>query len=63
MAGPQFYNVPEVAEILRISKTSVHRMIHAEQLPAVKVGTRFRIPVHGVQSYLERNVFFPKDVA
>ena len=37
----QFLTVAEVASIMRVSKMTVYRMVHAGELPAIRVG---RIP-------------------
>ncbi|HEY4005286.1 MAG TPA: helix-turn-helix domain-containing protein [Pseudonocardia sp.] len=36
--------VAEVAGMWRVSKMTVLRMVHSEQLDALRVGHRFRIP-------------------
>jgi excisionase family DNA binding protein len=47
-----FLTVAEVAKIMRVSKMTVYRMVHAGELPAVRVGRSFRVPEHAVQDYL-----------
>jgi excisionase family DNA binding protein len=44
--------VAEVAEILRLSKMTVYRMVNSGVLPALKVGRSVRIPKHVVDEYL-----------
>lgn len=39
-----FLTVAEVAQQLRVSKMTIYRMIHAGELPALKVGKSFRVP-------------------
>ena len=42
---PKFMTVPEAADILRVSKMTVYRMIHRDppELEAIRVGRSFRI--------------------
>ena len=47
-----FLTVAEVAKIMRVSKITVYRMVHAGELPAVRVGRSFRVPESAVQDYL-----------
>lgn len=47
-----FLTVAEVATIMRVSKMTVYRMVHAGELPAVRVGRSFRVPESAVQDYL-----------
>ena len=52
----QFLTVAEVASIMRVSKMTVYRMVHAGELPAIRVGRSFRVPQDAVDKYL-RNSF------
>ena len=47
-----FLTVAEVATIMRVSKMTVYRMVHAGELPAVRVGRSFRVPESAVTDYL-----------
>ena len=38
--APQFYTVAEVAELTRVSRMTVYRMVHSGELPAVRFGHR-----------------------
>jgi excisionase family DNA binding protein len=49
----RFLTVAEVAAIMRVSKMTVYRLVHAGELPAVRVGRSFRVPEKAVHSYLE----------
>lgn len=42
--APQFYTVAEVAELTRVSRMTVYRMVHAGELPAVRFGSSYRVP-------------------
>jgi excisionase family DNA binding protein len=48
-----FLTVQEVASILRVSTMTVYRLIHAGDLPAVRVGRSFRVRDVDVDGYLQ----------
>lgn len=48
----KFLTVAEVAEVMRVSKMTVYRLVHAGTLPAIQVGRSFRIPEQAVTDYL-----------
>jgi excisionase family DNA binding protein len=48
----KFLTVAEVAAVMRVSKMTVYRMVHAGELPAVRVGRSFRVPEQAVHDYL-----------
>ncbi|HHU09254.1 MAG TPA: helix-turn-helix domain-containing protein [Intrasporangiaceae bacterium] len=50
-----FLTVAEVATIMRVSKMTVYRMVHAGELPAVRVGRSFRVPESAVEDYLRES--------
>lgn len=56
-AKVQFLTVAEVAAMMRVSKMTVYRLVHAGELPAVRVGRSFRVPEAAVHGYLE-NAYF-----
>jgi excisionase family DNA binding protein len=47
-----FLTVAEVASVMRVSKMTVYRLVHAGDLSAVRVGRSFRVPERAVQDYL-----------
>lgn len=47
-----FLTVAEVAAIMRVSKMTVYRMVHAGEMSAVRVGRSFRVPEQAVHDYL-----------
>ena len=53
----QFLTVAEVAAMMRVSKMTVYRLVHAGELPAVRVGRSFRVPEVAVHRYLD-NAYF-----
>jgi excisionase family DNA binding protein len=50
----RFLTVAEVAAMMRVSKMTVYRMLHAGELPAARVGRSFRVPQSAVDDYLRR---------
>lgn len=51
--SPRFMTVNEVAEVMRVSKMTVYRLIHAGELPAIRVGKSFRVPQGAVEQLLD----------
>jgi excisionase family DNA binding protein len=49
----RFLTVAEVASIMRVSKMTVYRLVHAGELPAIRVGRSFRVPENAVHDYLQ----------
>ena len=52
-----FLTIAEVAEIMRVSKMTVYRLVHAGEMPAVRVGRSFRVYESAVNEYLEASVY------
>lgn len=52
LTGVKFLTVAEVAALMRVSKMTVYRLVHAGDLTAVRVGRSFRVPEHSVHAYL-----------
>lgn len=52
VADLSFMTVAEVAALMRVSKMTVYRLVHSEELPAVRVGRSFRVPQQAVHDYL-----------
>lgn len=48
LADVRFVTVSEVAELMRVSRMTVYRMIHAGELPAIRFGRSFRVPESAV---------------
>lgn len=53
----KFLTVAEVADIMRVSKMTVYRLVHSGELPAVRVGRSFRVNESAVSEYLESSVY------
>ena len=51
----RFLTVAEVAGMMRVSKMTVYRLVHAGRLPAVRVGRSFRVPEQAVDDYLRES--------
>jgi excisionase family DNA binding protein len=51
-----FLTVAEVAAVMRVSKMTVYRLVHAGDLAAVRVGRSFRVPRHAVDDYLRQGL-------
>ena len=56
LAEVRFLTVAEVATIMRVSKMTVYRMVHAGELPAIRVGRSFRVPEDEVHTYLRSSL-------
>ncbi|MEZ2388447.1 helix-turn-helix domain-containing protein [bacterium RCC_150] len=52
-SNARFMTVAEVAEVLRVSKMTVYRLVHAGEMPAVRFGRSFRVPEEAVTQYLQ----------
>lgn len=52
-ADAKFMTVTEVAEMMRVSRMTVYRMIHAGELPAVRFGRSYRVPENAVEEILQ----------
>lgn len=48
----RFLTVAEVAEVMRVSRMTVYRLVHAGEMPAVRVGKSFRVPENALSQYL-----------
>jgi excisionase family DNA binding protein len=44
----------KVAEVMRVSKMTVYRLVHSGELPAVRVGRSFRVEERAVHDYLDK---------
>ena len=53
LAEMRFLTVAEVAEVMRVSRMTVYRLVHSGEVPAVRVGRSFRVPERAVHEYLQ----------
>lgn len=51
-ANARFMTVAEVAEVMRVSKMTVYRLVHSGELPAVRFGRSYRVPENAVEDFL-----------
>lgn len=54
--APRFVTVAEVANVMRVSKMTVYRMIHAGDIPAIRVGKSFRVPQQAVEQIMSQGI-------
>ncbi|HTN56312.1 excisionase family DNA binding protein [Microbacterium sp. W4I4] len=52
----RFLTVAEVAELMRVSKMTVYRLVHAGELPAIRFGRSYRVPESAVADALNRPI-------
>jgi excisionase family DNA binding protein len=52
---PQIMTIDEAAKYLRIHKSTMYRLIKKKQIPAIKVGGRWRFRKDKIDSWLSRN--------
>ncbi|MCA4133147.1 helix-turn-helix domain-containing protein [Arthrobacter sp. M4] len=52
-SNARFLTVAEVAQVLRVSKMTVYRLVHSGEMPAVRFGRSFRVPEQAVEQYLK----------
>lgn len=53
-SGEELLTVAEVSAMLRVSKMTIYRMVHAGEMTHVRVGRSFRIPADAVRRILGR---------
>lgn len=52
----QLLTVQEAAQLLKTTRQQIRKMIANEELPAVKVGREWRIPMESIHMFLEENL-------
>ncbi|WP_404446032.1 helix-turn-helix domain-containing protein [Microbacterium marinum] len=52
----RFLTVAEVADLMRVSKMTVYRLVHSGELPAVRFGRSYRVLETAVTEALQRPV-------
>ena len=55
----RYLTVVEVAEVMRVSKMTVYRLLHSGEMPGVRVGRSFRVPADALDAYLRSSVAKP----
>ena len=48
----RYLTVAEVADMMRLSRMTVYRLVHGGELPAIRVGRSFRVPQDALEAYL-----------
>lgn len=56
LSEARFLTVAEVAEVMRVSRMTVYRLVHSGELPAVRFGRSFRVPESAVTEAVNRPV-------
>lgn len=56
MGISELFTVKEAAELLKTSRVQIRKMIQNGELPAVKVGREYRIPLVCLKEYIEANL-------
>ncbi|HEY9478313.1 MAG TPA: helix-turn-helix domain-containing protein [Microbacteriaceae bacterium] len=56
LSDVRFLTVAEVAEMMRVSKMTVYRLVHSGELPAIRFGRSFRVPESAVQSAIDNHI-------
>jgi excisionase family DNA binding protein len=57
LSDVKLLTVAEVAAAMRVSKMTVYRLVHAGDLPALRVGRSFRVPEAAVDDYLRKSFY------
>ena len=55
LSDVRFLTVAEVADLMRVSKMTVYRLIRSGKLPAVQIGKAYRVREDELESYLNAN--------
>lgn len=56
LSDVKFLTVAEVADMMRVSKMTVYRMVHSGELPAIRFGRSFRVPESAVEAAIESHI-------
>jgi len=54
-AAPVCLKVPEVADILGISRARAYQLVNSDGFPRIVIGQRFVIPKDALQTWIEKN--------
>ena len=57
----RFLTVAEVADMMRVSRMTVYRLVHSGELPAIRFGRSFRVPEAAVTAALNAVVHVADD--
>lgn len=56
LSDVKFLTVAEVADMMRVSKMTVYRLVHSGELPAIRFGRSFRVPESAVEAAIESHI-------
>jgi excisionase family DNA binding protein len=56
LTDARFLTVAEVADMMRVSRMTVYRLVHSGDLPAIRFGRSFRVPESAVQMAMSNHV-------
>ncbi len=56
LSDVRFLTVAEVADMMRVSKMTVYRLVHSGELPAIRFGRSFRVPETAVAEAINQHV-------
>jgi excisionase family DNA binding protein len=51
----EMLNVPDAMRVLRLSRTMVYDLLRCGELPGIKIGGTWRIPVADLRRWLDAN--------
>ncbi len=60
LSDVRFLTVAEVAEMMRVSKMTVYRLVHSGDLPAIRFGRSFRVPESAVLAAIDPSNSLPR---
>lgn len=52
--APLLYTPEEAADVLRLSRTEIYRLIRVGELESVRIGARRRLPAQALNEYVDR---------
>ena len=55
-AEVKFLTVAEVADMMRVSKMTVYRLVHSGELPAIRFGRSFRVLESVVRTIIDSQI-------
>ncbi len=56
LSDVRFLTVAEVADMMRVSRMTVYRLVHSGELPAIRFGRSFRVPESAVAQAVANHV-------
>lgn len=61
-SGLEFLSLSEVADLLRVSRITVYRMVAKRIVSVYRIGRRMRFRKEDILSYVERNRYGSKEI-